>query len=124
MCSGSSSNSLSATKADLDVSACRGSEDGSSGESWSIAVLPSGDLRSAPVETGQCCLRQSMKVQIEADQRRRCVMVFGIRQLIDINRKHRDLVTVRLVAGRRTRATIPIRAEIGSALDRALGHQL
>ena len=55
-----------------------------------------------------------MEVQVEADQRSRRRVVLCIWQLVDIDRKHRDLVVMRLVAGRRTWATIPVGAEIGS----------
>src|SRR5258707_37637 len=79
---------------------------------------------SAAVETGQCRLRQGMEVQIEADQRGRRRIVLGIRQLVDVDGKNRDLVTMRFVASRRTRAAIAIGAEIGAALDCALGRQL
>ena len=53
---------------------------------------------------------KGMEVQIETDQRRRCVMVLGKWQLVDIHRKNRDLVTMRLVARRRTRAAISVSA--------------
>jgi hypothetical protein len=61
-----------------------------------------------------------MEVQIEADQRCGSRIVLGIRQLVDVDGKNRSLVTMRFVAGRRTRAAIAIGAEIGAALDRAL----
>src|SRR6266702_1009897 len=57
--------------------------------------------RSETVESGQCRLGQGMGVQIEADQRRGNRIVLRIRKLVDINGKDRDLVMVRLVAGRR-----------------------
>src|SRR5258706_720989 len=80
--------------------------------------------RSATVQSGQCRLGQGMRVQIEAGQRRGNRIVLRIRQLVDINCKYRDLVTVRLVAGWRARAAIAKGAIIVSGLDCALGHQL
>jgi hypothetical protein len=62
-----------------------------------------------------------MEVQVETDQRGRGGIVLGIGQLVDVDRKNRDLVTMRLVAGRRTWTAITVGAEIGSALDGALG---
>src|ERR1700694_1090978 len=82
---------------------------------------PNTRFASAAVKTGQGRLRQGMKVQIEADQCCGSHIVLGIGQLVDINRKTRDLVTVRLVACGRTRAAVTVGAEIGPALDRALG---
>src|ERR1700723_2779432 len=83
-----------------------------------------GQRSSAAVEAGQRRLRQGVKVQIEADQRSRSRIAGGIRQLVDVNRKNRDLIMMRLVACRRTRPTISTAAEIGAALDRPLRHQL
>src|SRR4030088_2205267 len=80
--------------------------------------------RSAAVQAGQRRLRQSMEVQVEANHGCGGIMVLGVGQLVDIDREHCDLVTVRLVAGRWTWTAVAIGAEIGSALDRPLGHQL
>src|ERR1700678_2063424 len=63
---------------------------------------------SAAVETGQCRLRQRVEMQIEADQGRGCRVVAGVRQFVDIDGENRDVVVMRLVAGWRTRAGVPI----------------
>src|SRR5438876_6622923 len=80
--------------------------------------------RSATIESGQCRRGHGMGAQIEAYQRRGNRIVLRIRQLVDIHRKDRDLVTVRLVARRRARSAIASGAKISAALDGALGHQL
>src|SRR3974390_1675786 len=80
--------------------------------------------RSAAVQTGQRRLSQSMEIQVEPDQRSRGGIVLGVRQLVDVNSKNRDLVTMRLVASRGARATGSVGPEVGAALNSSLRHQL
>jgi len=62
-----------------------------------------------------------MEMQVEADQCGRCIVVLGVGQLVGVHRKHRKVVVMRFVAFRRAGAAITIGAEIGPALDGALG---
>src|SRR5579871_3924242 len=97
-----------------------GRENGSGGLGRSTAPDGRGEL--AAVGRGQTRFRERMEMQIEADQRRRGVVVLCIRQLVDVDRKDRDLVVMRLVAGRRTGAAIAVSAEIRPALNGSLRH--
>jgi len=56
-------------------------------------------------------------VQIEADDRRRCVNLYV--ELVGLHGEHGEEVTVRMVARGRARATIAGSAEIGARLQRA-----
>ena len=74
--------------------------------------------RLAAVERRQGRLRERMKMQVEADHRRRRVLV-GV-ELVDVDRIDREDVVVGLVALGRTRAAVAGNSGIRPALDRAL----
>ena len=57
-------------------------------------------------------------------ERGRSTLIRGVRQLVHVDRKNRDVVMVRLVSGRRAWAAIAGRAEIGPALNGAFRHRL